>query len=56
VLPNRAFTQPAADGAFTLPSLPAGTYTIKVWHPDADEITRTVKVPAAGDVTLDVTL
>lgn len=56
VLPNRAFTQPAADGAYALPDLPAGTYTVRVWHPDADEAVRTVKVPAAGDVTLDVEL
>ncbi len=56
VLPNRAFTQPAADGTFALPDLPAGTYVIKVWHPDADEVARTVKVPATGDVTLDVGL
>jgi hypothetical protein len=34
----------------------AQTYTVKVWHPDADEIARTVKVPASGDVALDVAL
>jgi plastocyanin len=53
VLPHHAFTMPAANGSFALPDLPAGTYTIKVWHPDLGEIHRDVDVPAHGDVTAD---
>jgi plastocyanin len=54
VLPNRAFVQPDADGVFALPDLPAGTYVLKFWHPDHHEMSRTVRVPASGDVHVDV--
>lgn len=53
VLSNRAFTQPAADGTFSLPDLPAGTYSIKVWHPDFGELHKDVEIPARGGVTAD---
>jgi plastocyanin len=53
VLPNHAFTQPAADGSFALPDLPAGSYSIKVWHPDFGELHRDVEIPGHGDVTAD---
>jgi plastocyanin len=56
VLPNRAFTQADSSGAYALPELPAGTYQIKVWHPDFEETTRTVRVPETGEVTLDISL
>jgi len=53
VLPHHVFTMPAANGSFTLPDLPAGTYTVKVWHPDFGELHREVDVPAHGSVTAD---
>jgi plastocyanin len=54
VLPNSAFARPDDRGAFALPDLPPGTYTLKVWHPDLPELSRTVAVPAQGDVALDL--
>jgi plastocyanin len=56
VLPHHAFAQPDSDGAFTLPDLPSGHYVLHVWHPDAPAATRSVDLPASGDVSLEVTL
>ena len=56
ILPNHAFTQPGADGAFALPDLPAGDYLLKVWHPDFGEVSRPVHVPLSGDVAVEVSL
>jgi plastocyanin len=54
VLPNAWFAQPDADGRFTLPPLPAGTYQVRVWHPDLGD--RTVDVTVSDDETRDVEL
>jgi plastocyanin len=50
VVPNRAFAQPDAAGAFALPELPAGDYVLVLWHPDSGEARTRVTVPADGDV------
>lgn len=42
VAPNRAYTQPATDGAFALPDVPPGRYTLHVWHPDFGAFEREV--------------
>ena len=52
VLPNAWFVQPDAEGKFTLPPLPAGTYTVRVWHPDLGD--RTVTVTVGADETRDI--
>ena len=49
-VPNRAYARPSANGEFALPELPAGSYTLHVWHPDLGTQTSTVEVPASGDV------
>ena len=51
---NAWYTQPETDGTFSLPSVPAGTYTLHAWHERVPEVTRQVQVPAGGlaDLTL----
>lgn len=46
VAPNRSFTQPAADGSYALPELPAGKYVLHVWHPDFGTFEREVDLSA----------
>jgi plastocyanin len=55
VLPNHAFARPDPErGAFAMPDLPPGTYVVKAWHPDLRELSRTVEVPAHGDVDVEL--
>jgi plastocyanin len=54
VLPSRAFTQPDDAGAFALSELPAGEYTLRVWHPDYPPLSRRIRVPKRGDLDLDL--
>jgi plastocyanin len=54
VAPNHTLARPDKYGDYTLPSLPAGTYTVIAWHPRYGEIRRSVEVPKRGDVTLDL--
>lgn len=53
---NVWYTQPGADGSFTIPNVPPGTYTLKVWHERAPELTREVTVPAGGLSGLELTM
>lgn len=54
VLPTHVFSQPDAGGAWALPAVPAGGYTLHVWHPDRPEVKREVRLPASGDLTVDL--
>ena len=48
-------TQPDEAGRYTLPDLPAGNYTLRVWHPDLGDRSTTVTV-GDGVTDLDVNL
>jgi hypothetical protein len=48
VVANPYFAVPGGDGAFSIPDVPAGTYTVKAWHPDFGYQERSVSVPASG--------
>ena len=52
VMPHRWFTQPDGNGAFKLPWLPAGRYTLRAWHPRFGMKTRILTVPRQGEVSV----
>lgn len=52
VTPNRAATQPSADGEWTLPDLPPGRYVLHVWHPDFGAFERDVDLAADRKLAL----
>jgi len=53
---NAWYAQPGADGSFTIANVPAGTYTLKVWHERAPELTRQVTVAEGGLAGLELEL
>jgi plastocyanin len=54
---NAWYTQPAADGTWAIPNVPAGRYILHVWHERAAaEAAREIVVPAAGLAGLADTL
>lgn len=55
-VPTKAFVRVGADGRFSMPDVPAGSYVLHVWHERTPEIAERLDVPAAGIRTLAVTL
>lgn len=53
-VPTPYFAVTAADGSYTIPDVPDGAVTVKVWHPKlkATEKAVTVQGPTSVDVTL----
>ncbi len=49
VTPNAWFAQPSNDGAFQIPGLTPGTYTLVAWHRSAGAFKRTIHVGKPGD-------
>lgn len=54
VVPNHVVARPDSLGAFTLPGLPPGSYTLRAWHPRLGESKRSFEVPKRGDVSLEL--
>lgn len=56
VLPNAYFARADAKGRFVLKDVPPGTYKVRAWHERFPSQTKTVVVPAAGEVRVDFAL
>jgi plastocyanin len=56
VLENPYFATTDANGRFTIPNVPAGTYKLKAWHERLPATTKEVIVPEKGEVNIDLTL
>ena len=44
VLEHPYFAVVGADGLFSIDGVPAGTYTLKAWHPELGEIEQEIEV------------
>lgn len=56
VLPTPYFRTTTAQGLFTLPQVPAGEYTVQVWHERLHGASQTVTVTASGTTTVPLAL
>jgi len=56
VLDSPFWARVGADGRFTIPDVPAGSWIVKAWHERSGEGEQPVRVPEAGVVSVAVTL
>ena len=56
VMDNPYFTIPALDGAFELPNLPPGEYTLVGWHERVGERQASVQVARGKTATIELSL
>lgn len=50
---NPYYSMTDGSGRFTIANVPAGTYTLRVWHEELGEVTKQVRVGAGATVTVD---
>jgi plastocyanin len=56
VAPHAFYALSDAQGRFKLDNLPAGQYTVRVWHERLGETSRPITVPATGAAPLTIEL
>ena len=56
VLDHPYFSVPDIDGSFTIPNVPAGTYTIVGWHERIGERAASVQVKAGAAASVELSL
>jgi plastocyanin len=54
VLDGPYFSTVGQDGGYRIGNVPAGTYVLKIWREHWLPLTKTVDLPATGDVTVDI--
>jgi hypothetical protein len=55
VVPHPYFAVTGPDGAFELPNLPPGTYTVEVWHEKYKSMEQTVTIGDGETGTVEFT-
>lgn len=56
VMQNPYFSTTDEEGNFTIENVPAGEYTVSVWHPKRKGQSAKVMVPDSGPVSLEIAL
>jgi plastocyanin len=56
VLDHPYFAMPELDGSFTIPDVPAGTYTIVGWHERIGERASIISVKPGATASIDISL
>jgi plastocyanin len=56
VLDHPYFAMPELDGSFTIPRVPAGTYTIVGWHERIGERANVISVKPGATASVDISL
>ncbi len=56
VMQNPYFSTTDEEGNYTIENVPAGDYTVSVWHPKRKAEATAVAVPDSGSVTLEIAL
>ncbi len=53
-VPTPYFAVTKADGSYTIPNVPDGSYTVKVWHPKLKATQKTVSVAGATAADFEI--
>ena len=53
---NGWYAQPGADGSFSIPNVPPGSYTLRAWHERGGETSQDITVPQGGLANVEVRL
>jgi plastocyanin len=56
VVPTPYFAVARPNGTFSIPNIPAGTYTLKAWNDRARMFSKSIVVPKTGALTSDIML
>lgn len=54
VVPTPYFIVTKADGAYSIPNIPDGSYQVKVWHPKLKGVQKAVLVSGPTEVSFEV--
>ena len=55
VVPTPHFAVTKADGSFTMPNVPDGAYTVKVWHPKCKPTQKALTVAGPTAASFEIT-